>query len=115
MSYRVVARLGVACVLLGASSAYAQTFGTPPASAEIQIVVRSESGPIPRAQVVVGGTTTETDAEGRATLHVAPGPVEITVVREGFNPVTVSATAGVGPPQEISIVLERQTAMEEHV
>jgi iron complex outermembrane receptor protein len=63
----------------------------------------------------VGGNTTLTDAEGRTTLHVAPGPVDITVVKEGFNPVTVSATATLGPPQVIPIVLERQTAIEEHV
>jgi iron complex outermembrane receptor protein len=41
--------------------------------------------------------------------------VDITVVKEGFNPVTVSATATLGPPQVIPIVLERQTAIEEHV
>lgn len=63
----------------------------------------------------MGKTTTETDVEGRTTLYVAPGPVDITVVKEGFNPVTVSATAALGPPQLIPIVLERQTAIEEHV
>jgi iron complex outermembrane receptor protein len=41
--------------------------------------------------------------------------VEITVVKEGFNPVTVSAIAALGPSQVIPIVLERQTAIEEHV
>ena len=115
MVYRRLARLGVACVLFGASSPIAQASQAPPSTVEIQIVVRSESGPIPRAQVVVGGTTIETDAEGRTTLHVAPGPVEITVVKEGFNPVTVSAIAALGPPLVIPIVLERQTAIEEHV
>ncbi len=49
------------------------------------------------------------------TLHVPPGPVDITVVKEGFNPVTVSATATLGQPHVIPIVLERQTAIEEHV
>jgi outer membrane receptor for ferrienterochelin and colicins len=115
MRYRRLARLGVSCVLFGASWAHAQASQAPPSTAEIQIIVRSESGPIPRAQVIGAGTTTETDAEGRTTLHVAPGPVEITVVKEGFNPVTVSATAALGPRQVIPIVLERQTAIEEHV
>jgi iron complex outermembrane receptor protein len=41
--------------------------------------------------------------------------VEITVVKEGFNPVTVSATATLGAAQVIPVVLERQTAIEEHV
>ena len=49
------------------------------------------------------------------TLQVAPGPIEITVVKEGFNPVTVTATAIAGQSQAIPIPLERQTAIEEHV
>jgi len=110
------ARLAVACVLLPASWTHAQ----PPSqdsqsNAEIKIIVRSDSGPIARAQVVVRGNTSETDADGRTILHVQPGPLEITVVKEGFNPVTVSATVAIGPPQVIPIVLERQTAIEEHV
>jgi iron complex outermembrane receptor protein len=84
-------------------------------TAVIQIVVRSDAGPVHKAQVIIGGKTTETDASGQLTLEVPPGPVEVTVVKEGYNPVTVSATATLGPPQEIPIVLERQTAIEEHV
>src|SRR4029078_11930840 len=68
-----------------------------------------------RAQVIVRGSTSETDGDGRTTLHVQPGPLEITVVKEGYNPVTVSATAAMGPPQVIPILLERQAAIEEHV
>jgi iron complex outermembrane receptor protein len=101
-------------VLFNISWAHAQV-PQAPASAEIQIVIRSDSGTLPRAQVIVRGNTTLTDAEGSTTLHVAPGPVEITVVKEGFNPITVSTTATLGPPQVIPILLERQTAIEEHV
>jgi iron complex outermembrane receptor protein len=115
MFYRRLARLGVTCVLFSASWAHAQVSQAPLSTAEIQIVVRSDSGPIPRAPVIVGGNTTLTDAEGGTTQHVAPGPVDITVVKEGFNPVTVSATATLGPAQVIPIVFERQTAIEEHV
>ena len=93
----------------------ARTVPQAPASAELQIVVRSDSGPIPRGQVIVGGNTTLTDAEGRTTLLVAPGLEDITVVNEGFNPVTVSATATLGPPQVIPIMFERQNEIEEHV
>ena len=115
MSYSLLARLGLTCLLFAASWADAHASQAQASTAELQIVVRSESGPISRAQVIVGKTTTETDVEGRTTLYVAPGPVDITVVKEGFNPVTVSATAALGPPQLIPIVLERQTAIEEHV
>jgi iron complex outermembrane receptor protein len=101
--------------LFGAWRADAHASRAQEPTAEIQIVVRSGSGPIARAQVVVHGLTFETDAEGRTTLHVGPGAVDITVVKEGFNPVTVSATAAPGPPQVIPILLERQIAIEEHV
>ncbi|HET6956912.1 MAG TPA: TonB-dependent receptor plug domain-containing protein, partial [Vicinamibacterales bacterium] len=81
----------------------------------IEVRVSGERGPVARAQVVVDGNTSETDAEGRVTLQVAPGEVHITVIKEGFNPVTVSATAVPGPTQVISVTLERQAALEEHV
>src|SRR5262245_62811605 len=107
--YRAV-RLAVACVLFGASWTDAQTSQASQSNAEIQIVVRSDSGPIARAQVIVRGNTSETDADGRTTLHVPPGPLEITIVKGGFNPVTVSATATLWPPQVIASVMEQQTA-----
>jgi outer membrane receptor for ferrienterochelin and colicins len=106
--------LGVACVLFGMSDAPAQA-SPQQAGAEIQLVVRSATGPVPRAQVVVAGKTSETDADGRITLQLAPGPVEITVVKDGFKPVTVSATAVAGRPQVVPILLEPQAAHEEHV
>ena len=81
----------------------------------IEVVVTGEGGPIGRAQVVINGTTSETKADGRVTLQVAPGEVQITVIKEGFNPVTVTATAVPGPPQVIAVTLERQGAIEEHV
>src|SRR4051794_3888648 len=109
------ARRGVACLLLSASWAHAHTSQQRASNAEIQIVVRSDNGPIAQAQVIVSGITTQTDAEGRTTLRVVTGPVDITVVKEGFNPVTISATATLGQSQVIPVTLERQTAIEEHV
>jgi outer membrane receptor for ferrienterochelin and colicins len=81
----------------------------------IEITVTHETRPVGQAQVIVGGKTSQTDTNGRLTLQVAPGPVEITVVKEGFNPVTVTTTAIAGQSQAIPIPLERQTAIEEHV
>ena len=106
MCLRRSARLVVACVLCGAPWTHAQTLQTYQPNTEIQIVVRSDSRPIARAQVIVRGNVSETDADGRTILHMPPGPLEITVVKEGFNPVTVMATAVLGPPQVIPIVLE---------
>ncbi len=84
-------------------------------SAAIQIVVTSDMGPVAQAQVVVAGQTVTTAADGRVSVETAPGPVEITVVKEGFNPVTVTATATPGPAQIIQVTLDRQTLIEEHV
>ena len=109
---RRLAPTGVVCIAFLLSPAIA---ASQQPSAVIQIVVTADDRPVPRAQIVVRGNTTEADAEGRAILQVPPGPVEITVVKEGFNPVTVSATATIGPPQIIPIALERQTAIEEHI
>ncbi len=114
MSRCLLAPFGAMCVFLCAFTSGAEASARQP-TAVIRIIVRSDAGPVPNAQVVVVGRTTQTDAEGRSTLQVPPGPVEITVVKEGYNPVTLSATGTLGPPQEIPIVLERQTAIEEHV
>ena len=106
--------LGVVWVSLSGAFGYAQA-PQPQAQADIQIVVRSANDVISRAQVIVRGETTETDASGRATIHVAPGTVDITVIKEGFNPVTLTATAVLGQPHVIPVTLERQAAIEEHV
>jgi len=107
-----LAPIGIVCLVFYSSAAAAEP---QPSAAVIQLVVTAGDRRVPGAQIIVRGNTTETDADGRTTLHVPPGPLEITVVKEGFNPVTVSATAAMGPPQTISVVLERQSAIEEHV
>ena len=114
MSRYLWAPLGALCLVFTLTASDAQA-SPPQPTAEIQVVVRSDSGPVSRAQVVVSGKTLETDAEGRVSLQIAPGPIDITVVKEGFNPVTVTATATPGPPVVVSIVLDRQTVLEEHV
>ena len=84
-------------------------------TAMVQIVVTAGNAPVSRAQVVLAGKTVETGDDGRVSLQAAPGPVEITVVKTGFNPVTVTATATEGQPQVVEVALERQTAIEETV
>jgi iron complex outermembrane receptor protein len=83
--------------------------------AAIDIAVRSEAGPVSGAQVIAGGKTVETDADGHVTLPVAGGAVEITVVKAGFEPTTVSVTVVAGQRRSVAVMLEPQTAVEEHV
>jgi outer membrane receptor for ferrienterochelin and colicins len=114
MSHRTVAALLFACSFGTVAVARAQVAASQPL-AVIEISVTAETRPVPQAQVIVSGKITQTDANGRTTLQIPPGPVEITIVRAGFNPVTVTATASAGQSQLIPIALERQTAIEEHV
>src|SRR6266850_3630325 len=85
------------------------------ASSAVQIVVTAEGRAVPDAQVVVQGKTLRTAGDGRVKVDVLPGAIEITVIKEGFNPVTIAATATPGPVQTIDVVLERQSVIEEHV
>src|SRR4051812_8130761 len=114
MSHRSVVALVLLYSLVAVSIANAQVPQSQ-SGAVIEITVTAETRGVPQAQVIVGGKTVQTDANGRVTLQVAPGPIEITIVKEGFNPVTVTATAIAGQSQTIPIPLERQTAIEEHV
>jgi outer membrane receptor for ferrienterochelin and colicins len=84
-------------------------------SASVELVVSSEAGPVSRAQVVVAGKTVETGSDGRIALTLPLGPVEITVIKKGFNPVTVTVTAVAGTSQVVPVTLEAQSAIEEHV
>jgi iron complex outermembrane receptor protein len=84
-------------------------------SATVELVVSSEAGPVSRAQVVVAGKTVETGSDGRIALTLPLGPVDITVIKKGFNPVTVTVTAVAGTSQVVPVTLEAQSAIEEHV
>src|SRR3989441_9526723 len=81
----------------------------------LQIEVRSDGGAVADATVVANGTTRRTDSMGRTAFDVPPGPVQIVVAKEGFEPETVSIDIRTGEPRAISIALRPQSAIEEHV
>jgi len=85
------------------------------ASTTVQVVVTADGRPVGGAQIVANGTTVRTGSDGRAIVNVMAGPVEMTVIREGFTPQTVAMTATAGETQIVSVALEPQTAIEEHV
>lgn len=84
-------------------------------SAGVELVVSSDAGPVSRAHVIVAGKTLETGSDGRVTLSLPMGQADITVIKEGFNPVTVTVTAVAGMPQVVAVILEPQPAIQEHV
>ena len=86
-----------------------------PQAASIEIAVTSAGGPVPRAQIVAAGKTVETGPDGRVTIQVPAGTTDVTVIKAGFTPVTVSLTAAAGTAQTVPVRLEAQETLEEHV
>lgn len=99
--------LATACVLV-ASAAHAQ------APTRVTVVVRSESGPVAGALVVMGAHAAETDAAGRVVLAVLPGSAAVVVTKVGFGdlhqPVTVT-----GATMEMVVDLAALPAVDEEV
>ena len=62
----------------------------------VRVEVRAGGDPVAGATVVVVGTTYVTDAAGSAVAPAPAGTVQVTVVQEGFVPVTVPVTVAPG-------------------
>ena len=56
-----------------------------------------------------------TDARGEVRIDVTPGPVDLTIVKEGFAPVTTTVTVAAGQQQPVAIELEKPPTIEESV
>jgi iron complex outermembrane receptor protein len=84
-------------------------------SASLRVVVTADGQPVTSAQVVVAGVTTLTSRDGIAVTAVVPGRVEMTVVKEGFDPVTLTVTATMEAEQVVTVALDKQVAMEERI
>lgn len=80
----------------------------------VTVVVRSESGPVPGATVVVGAASADTDGDGRAVLRVPPGPASVVVTKAGFaerrQSVTVAESA-----MDVVVDLHAVPSVEEEV
>jgi iron complex outermembrane receptor protein len=85
------------CVLLGPVVVQAQ----PPAAMTVR--VQSGDRPVAGALVAAAAEQATTDAGGRATLGVAPGPVTVTVTKQGFADATHSVTV---PASGIDVIFD---------
>jgi outer membrane receptor for ferrienterochelin and colicins len=87
------------------------------AAGESTIVCRVTAGgaPIAGVEVVAAGKTYVTDQRGEARLQLDPGTVELTVVKEGFAPVTTTLTVAAGQPQLVTIEIEKLPTVQETV
>ena len=81
----------------------------------IQVQVRSDGAPVAGAQVVATGVTRVTDGKGIVSFEVVPGAIEITVLKDGYVPVTTSVQAIGGRAQPLVVTLEPQPTHEEEV
>jgi outer membrane receptor for ferrienterochelin and colicins len=94
---------------------FASGAGAQSQSGSLHVEVRSGGAPVAGASVVIAGTTFPTDARGGVSTTVAPGLVQITVVKERFEPASVSVSVGAGETRTVTIDLETQSSLEEHV
>ncbi len=85
------------------------------APAAVEVRVRSATGPVPDASVVINGMTYTTDDLGTMSVAVAAGSVEISVVKEGFAPATASVELSAGQRQQVLVELETAPSVEETV
>jgi len=83
-------------------------FGAQNQDATVRVQVRAAEKPVENAEVVVAGTTHRTDAAGVATIITVRGPVEITLLKSSFAPVTTSVHATGGATQDVIVELEAQ-------
>ncbi len=77
----------------------------------VEVLVRSATGPIAGARVLVGTAGGATDADGRLTITAASGV--LTVQADGFLPASVQLTDP--PPRTVEITLDPVPTLEEEV
>ena len=85
-------------------------------TAHIRVQVRTDTDvPVVGADVVATGVTQQTDGRGVVLLNVPTGTVQVTVVLEGFVPVTIPVEAVAGQEHLVTINLVQQPTLEEEV
>ena len=81
----------------------------------LRVEVQTGTDPVADAEVVAGGTAHLTDKQGIAIIQTSAGPGQLTVLREGFLPVTVPVDVVAGQERVVRIELVRQPDLEEEV
>ena len=106
-----VARLSscVVAFLTISASAFAQPLST------IRIEVHADAGPVADAEVIVGGMTYRTAADGVVAISVAAGTIEFAVVKAPFAAVTSSVAVAAGQTQSVRVDLLRPPTFEEAI
>ena len=108
MHHQLLIALVLVCLPMAAVAAQ-------PQYATIRVEVRAAGKAIDKADVVVGAVTHHTDASGAVEIRVASGDVQLTVTKSGFLPVTTKLQVAAGARHEVTIDLQPEPAVEEHV
>jgi len=86
-----------------------------PAASAIDCTVTAGGTPVAGAEIAVAGRIHVTDRRGEARIDVNPGLIELTVVKDGFVPVTTTVTVAAGQRQPVTIELEKVPSVQETV
>ena len=89
--------------------------GGPLGQSAIACTVTAAGMPVGGAEIVIAGQAHVTDRRGEARIDVTPGAIELTVVKEGFAPVTTTITVASGQQQSVTIELEQLPSVRETV
>ena len=81
----------------------------------LRIEVRAGGEPVAGATLVVAEAAATTDEAGVAVVAAPAGPVRVTVVREGFLPVTLPVTVTAGAERLVRVDLQPELTLEEEV
>lgn len=84
-------------------------------SALVRVHVRGGGASIADASVVVNGATHRTDDRGVASATVTAGRVDIVVVKEGFEPISLTVEIGAADDRTIPVDPQPQSEIAEHV
>ena len=106
MSNRITLVVLLVAVSVGAA-------GQEPGRIRVEVLAGADA--VVGAAVVVAGTPQVTDPAGVALVPAPAGEVQVTVVQEGFVPVTVSVTLAAGEERVVRVELEPELTLEEEV
>ena len=103
------------CIALVALLAAASLGAAAQEPGRVRVEVRAGGDAAAGATVVAAGTTRVTDAGGVALVPAPPGVVQVTVLHEGFVPVTVAVTLAGGAERVVRVELEPAPTVEEEI
>lgn len=112
-SARVRALVAATCLVLMFFPA--QPAPAQPSQATLRVHVRADTVAIEGAEVIVNDLSYHTDITGTVAIPIRPGLVVVTVLKDGFLPLTTSLTVTAGAQRELVIELQPQPVVDEEV